>query len=557
MVRTDCARQGTLVTGTGLLCILADGQRFSGDITAGGEVQKGCIMNRRLLPLLLVAVLAVPILLVSGSLSTSDVSLGTASAAGDVLDAVEVILGDVYEVVAPSVVNIQVVQSVGDLPSGHPDIPAAPEDPSIPSDPFGQQGLGSGFVWDKAGHIVTNNHVVEGATRVTVTFYDDTAVPAEVVGTDPNSDLAVLQVEMDAEDLVPVKLADSTEVKVGQLAAAVGNPFGLEGTMTVGFVSALGRSLPVASTNMLAPSYTIPDIIQTDAPINPGNSGGVLVDSDGFVIGVPTAIESPVRANAGIGFAVPAVIVQKIVPALIEDGAYAHPWLGISGTSLTSGEAEARGMDADQRGALIIEVLGDSPAAEAGLQGDDLIVAIGDQPVKEFEDLVAYLARYSNVGESVRLTVLRDGRQRMIEVTLAARPVAEASSNLPAAPVAPAAGGAWLGIQGLTLTPEIAEAAGLPAGQEGVLVAEVIRNTPADEAGLRGGDQVIDINGQQIQVGGDVILAAEGEPVRGFEDLRGFLLRAEPGQEVTFTLLRDGDEITVEVTLGERPASTP
>ena len=146
-------------------------------------------------------------------------------------------------------------------------------------------------------------------------------LPAEVVGTDPHSDLAVVKVDLPASQLLPVQLADSTEVRVGQLAVAIGNPFGLEGTMTVGFISALGRSLPVAvRATMLAPTYTIPDIIQTDAPINPGNSGGVLVDDEGRVIGVPTAIESPVRANAGIGFAVPSAIVQKVVPALIRDG---------------------------------------------------------------------------------------------------------------------------------------------------------------------------------------------------------------------------------------------
>jgi S1-C subfamily serine protease len=514
-------------------------------------------MNKRFLTLILVAVLAVPILMISGFLSTSDVSLGTASAAGDVLDAVEVILGDVYEEVSPSVVNIQIVQSLAGLPSAHPAIPDLPSDPDTPSDPFQQQGLGSGFVWDKDGHIVTNNHVVEGATRVRVIFNDNTSVPAEVVGTDPNSDLAVLKVDMDAEDLTPVRLADSTEVKVGQLAAAIGNPFGLDGSMTVGFISALGRSLPVASTNMLAASYTIPDIIQTDAPINPGNSGGVLVNADGAVIGVPTAIESPVRANAGIGFAVPSVIVQKIVPALIEDGAYAHPWLGISGTSLTSEEAGARGMNADQRGALVIEVVGGSPAEKAGLQGDDLIVAIEDQPVEEFEDLVAYLARYSNVGESVPLTILRDGRQRTIEVTLAARPEAEESASLPAAPAVPTPAGAWLGILGLTVTPEIAEAMDLASGQQGVLVAEVIRNTPADEAGLRGGDQVLEIDGQQVQIGGDVITAVDGTAVSQFEELRAILQQAEPGQQVELTLLRDGGEVTLEVTLGERPESTP
>ena len=513
-------------------------------------------MNKRFLTLILVAVLAVPILLISGFLSTSDVSLGTASAAGDVLDAVEAILGEVYEEVSPSVVNIQVVQSLEGLPSGHPNIPGAPADPNVPGDPFQQEGLGSGFVWDKAGHIVTNNHVVEGATRVTVTFYDDTAVPAEVVGTDPNSDLAVLKVDMDAEDLFPVKLADSTEVKVGRLAAAIGNPFGLEGSMTVGFISALGRSLPVASTDMLAASYTIPDIIQTDAPINPGNSGGVLVDADGYVIGVPTAIESPVRANAGIGFAVPSVIVQKIVPTLIEDGAYAHPWLGISGTSLTSEEAETLDMVADQRGALIIEVVSGSPAEEAGLQSDDLIVAIEDQPVEEFEDLVAYLARYSNVGESVTLTILRDGRQRTVEVTLAARPGAEASPNLPATPAAPVPAGAWLGIRGLTVTPEIANAMSLDADQQGILIEEVIPDSPADEAGLRGGDQVTAFDGYQLALGGDVIVAAGGEPLDGIQTLKDFVSEAEPGQEVAFSILRDGKEIAVDVALGERSEST-
>jgi serine protease Do len=488
--------------------------------------------------------------------SASPQSALPSPSAETVLDAVEATLNQIYDQVSPSVVNIQVVQTAGSLPSDHPEIPGVPSDPSLPELPFNQRGLGSGFVWDREGYVVTNNHVVAGAEKITVTFYDDTAVPAEVVGTDPNSDLAVLKVDVDAEDLFPVRLADSTEVKVGQLAAAIGNPFGLEGSMTIGFISALGRSLPVASTDMLAASYTIPDIIQTDAPINPGNSGGVLVDADGYVIGVPTAIESPVRANAGIGFAVPSVIVQKIVPALIEDGAYAHPWLGISGTSLTSEEAEALDMVADQRGALIIEVIDGSPAEEAGLQGDDLIVAIEDQPVDEFEDLVAYLARYSSVGESVTLTILRDGRQRTLEVILAARPRAEASSNLPATPAAPMPAGAWLGILGLTVTPEIANAMSLDADQQGVLIEEVIPDSPADEAGLRGGDQVTTFDGYQVSLGGDIIVAADGEPVDGMQLLRAFLSQAEPGQEVEFSILRDGKEIVVDVLVGDRPEST-
>jgi serine protease Do len=495
----------------------------------------------------------------------------SALSAGTVLDAVEATLEGIYTSVSPSVVNIQVVQGSGAVAQDLPQVPGFPFDPSVPQGPYSQQALASGFVWDKEGHIITNNHVVKDATRITVTFSDNTTVPAEVVGTDPNSDLAVIKVDLPSEKLNPVQLADSTQVKVGQLAVAIGNPFGLEGTMTVGFVSALGRSLPVASSSTLAASYTIPDIIQTDAPINPGNSGGVLVNDEGLVIGVPTAIESPVQANAGIGFAVPSAIVQKVVPVLIKDGTYEHPWLGISGTSLTSELAEAMDLEAEQRGVLVVDVTPGSPAGEAGLQasdqqvelaggqaqvGGDVIVAIDGQPVTEFDDLVTYLARSTSVGDVVQLTVLRGGREQTVRVTLAARPQEEAAATPPAGGPQPA-GGAWLGIQGLTVTPEIAQAMDLPADQQGVLVAEVIRNTPADQAGLQGGDQQFDFDGQQVQIGGDVIVAADDQPVTSFEDLRAFLQGADPGQEVVFTLVRGGDEVTVQVTLGERPASMP
>jgi S1-C subfamily serine protease len=319
----------------------------------------------------------------------------------------------------------------------------------------------------------------------------------------------------------------------------------------------------------MAPTYTIPDIIQTDAPINPGNSGGVLVNDEGQVIGVPTAIESPVRANAGIGFAVPSVIVQKVVPVLIRDGQYEHPWLGISGTSLDSELAEEMDLSADQRGALVVAVVDGGPADEAGLRagdrqvermgqqisiGGDVIVAIDGQPVDGFEDLVTYLVRNTNVGQTVTLTLLREGGQETVRVALDARPAEEE-------PIAEAVtrptSGAWLGIRGATLTSEIASAMDLPAGQQGVLVAEVIRDTPAERAGLRAGDQPLDIDGQQVQVGGDVIVAIDNEPVTRFEDLRAVLQQAQPGQEVTLTLLRDGEEITVEVTLGEPPLFIP
>jgi S1-C subfamily serine protease len=421
-------------------------------------------------------------------------------------------------------------------------------------------------VWDREGHIVTNNHVVAGAEEITVTFYDYTTVSATVVGTDSHSDLAVLKVDLPAEQLNPVQVADSTRVEVGNLAVAIGNPFGLDGTMTVGFVSALGRSLPVTSGAMSTSTYSIPDIIQTDAPINPGNSGGVLVDDEGRVIGVPTAIESPVQANAGIGFAIPSVIVQKVVPVLIQDGEYEHPWLGISGTSLRSDLAEAMELAPDQRGVLVAEVVDGSPAAAAGLRGSDrqvegqqvlvggdVIVAINGEAVGQFGDLVTYLARNANVGETVTLTVVRGSQEELVRVTLAARPQEEPSSQADRG----MASGAWLGVQGLTLTPEIAEAMDLPADQQGVLVVEVIRDTPADQAGLRGGDQSFEADGGQTQIGGDVIIAVDGQAMAQMEDLAALMRLSRPGQEVTLSLLRDGQEVEVSVTLGERPMFTP
>ncbi len=361
-------------------------------------------------------------------------------------------------------------------------------------------------------------------------------------------------------------MADSTQVEVGNLAVAIGNPFGLDGTMTVGFVSALGRSLPVTSGAMATSTYSIPDIIQTDAPINPGNSGGVLVDDEGRVIGVPTAIESPVQANAGIGFAIPSVIVQKVVPVLILDGRYAHPWLGISGTSLRSDMAEAMDLAADQRGVLVVEVVDGSPAAAAGLRGSDrqvegqeilvggdVIAAINGEPVGQFGDLVTYLARNTSVGETVTLTVVRDGQEETVRVTLAARPQEEPSDQADQG----MSSGAWLGVQGLTLTPEIAEAMDLPADQQGVLVVEVIQDTPADLAGLRGGDEAFDADGGQVQIGGDVIVAVDGQPMTQMEDLAALIRQSQPGQEVTLSLLRDGQEAKISVALGERPVFTP
>jgi serine protease Do len=368
----------------------------------------------------------------------------TPRATAGLLAALEETLEHIYTQVNPSVVNVQVEQRQVVRS------PVQPESRGFPShrSPTHQgprelirQGVGSGFVWDTTGHIVTNNHMVAGADRITVTLHDGTTVPGKVVGTDPASDLAVVQVDLPADRLRPVQLADSTQVKVGQLTAAFGNPFGLQSTMTVGFVSALGRALPVEPDDEEGPSYSMTDILQTDAPLNPGNSGGVLVDDAGRVIGVTSAIISPVGVSVGIGFAIPSTVVQKVVPVLIHTGHYEHPWLGMSGTSLTPELAKAMGLKPEQRGVLVADVVPDGPADRAGVHGSDrqltidgervhlggdVIVALDGQPVKGSDDLVTALARRTKVGQTVSLTVLGHGQEDTVKVILAARPTSAA-----------------------------------------------------------------------------------------------------------------------------------
>lgn len=339
----------------------------------------------------------------------------------------------VYDRVSPSVVNINV--EVGNVNTGN--TPVQDNNPfGVPSVP--QEGLGSGFVWDTQGHIVTNNHVIENASRVTVTFSDGSTVEAKVVGADPESDLAVLKVEVPADQLQPVTVADSGTVEVGQVAIAIGNPYGLSGTMTQGIISALSRSLPVSSDSTGSSSggsYTIPDIIQTDAAINPGNSGGVLVNIQGEVVGVTAAITSGSGSNSGIGFVIPSNIVSKVVPVLISDGKYEHPRIGISGTSVTLDIARALGLNDDQRGVLVVDVLENGPAAKAGLRGSgsetndaglptsgDVITAIDGQSVNTFEDLTSYLFTNTQADQTVTLTILRQGREQTVQVTLGVLP---------------------------------------------------------------------------------------------------------------------------------------
>jgi len=498
--------------------------------------------------------------------------------ASDLLAAYQGTLTSLYEQVSPSVVNIRVLVKGGGLSLGGGQLPELPfELPGMPESPDGEensepdvqpygQGLGSGFVWDKEGHIITNNHVVDGAEKIEVVFSDGSTVQAELVGTDPDSDLAVIRVDVPADQLQPVQIADSDLVKVGQLAIAIGNPFGLEGTMTVGIVSALGRTLPASQGLMSGPTYSIPDIIQTDAPINPGNSGGVLVDANGQVIGVTAAIESTSGANAGIGFVIPSNIVRRVVPSLIENGSFAHPYLGISGSDLIPDLATAMDLDSNQRGALVIEVNPNTPADKAGLRGSDrqvtidgqearvggdVIVAIDGQTVNDMDDLIAYLGKSTVVGQEVTLTVLRDGNETEVSVTLEARPGQAAPQA--EAEAAQTSGNVWLGIRGQAMDSALAEAMNLDSDQEGVLVQQVEANSPADEAGLRGSFKPVDLNGEQVLIGGDVVTELNGEAVTSVEALRDGIQKYQPGDEVTLTIIRDGEQAEVIISLSERP----
>jgi 2-alkenal reductase len=301
--------------------------------------------------------------------------------------------------------------------------------------------LGSGFVFDDQGHVVTNFHVVEGADQVEVDFMSGFKAFGTVIGTDLDSDLAVIKVDASAEELHPLPLGDSSTLKVGQTVVAIGNPFGLSGTMTVGIVSALGRTLDSAHTTPDGDFFTAGDIIQTDAAINPGNSGGPLLNLNGEVIGVNRAIrtagftETGEPVNSGIGFAISVNIIKRVVPVLIEKGAYDYPYLGISSMDDLNLDIIAALDLESYTGAYVTNVVSGSPADEAGilagdratgvgnlLAGGDLITAIDGQPIRRFDELLAYLITNKSPGDTVVLTVLRGAEAVDVPITLGKRP---------------------------------------------------------------------------------------------------------------------------------------
>jgi len=319
---------------------------------------------------------------------------------------------------------------------------------SSEDNPFLGASLGSGFIYDNSGHIITNFHVIAGSNPddISITFIDGTVYRARVVGTDQYSDLAVLHVEDDvpADNIIPLPLGNSSALRVGQEVVAIGNPFGLSGSMTEGIVSGLNRLIPVYQdpfSDVAAPAFSIPDVIQTDAAINPGNSGGPLLNMQGEVVGTNSAIFSTTGGFAGVGFAVPSNTIAKIAPILIERGTFQHPWLGVSGIDMTPEIAEAIGLG-EPRGFLVIEAAPGGPADAAGVQGGntpvqlagreivlggDVILAIDDRDVRKIDDVLGYLQQATQVGETVTLTVWRDGQIMNIGMTLGARPSLQVS----------------------------------------------------------------------------------------------------------------------------------
>jgi S1-C subfamily serine protease len=294
-----------------------------------------------------------------------------------------------------------------------------------------ERDIGSGIVYDNVGHIITNNHVVDSAQKIRVVFHDGNSYSANVVGTDRYADLAVVKVDAGASALHPLPLGNSADLRIGDQVAAIGNPFGLSGSITQGIISQLGRLL-----NPPDSSFSIPNVIQTDTPINPGNSGGPLLDMQGEVIGITTAIQSGTGEFSGVGFAIPSNTMKKIIPVLINTGHYKHPWLGISGTSIDPDLANTLQLPVSV-GFMIESVVPNSPAANAGLHGyketkmmdgtkyeigGDIITAVDGNPIKQIDDILSYLQDKKNVGDTITLDIIRDGKKMQTSMTLQERP---------------------------------------------------------------------------------------------------------------------------------------
>jgi len=403
------------------------------------------------------------------------------------------------ERLSPSVVNISTTSTSKESPHGFQGGPfGGPQGPGGPGDPgqefwepferffgpqqrrpFKQRSLGSGFIINKEGYILTNNHVVEDADEILVRLNDEQEVQAKIVGRDPKTDIALIKIEQ-AEGLEPITLGDSEELRVGDWVMAIGNPFGLDHSVTAGIVSAKGRFIGQGSYD---------NFIQTDAAINPGNSGGPLINLRGQVVGINSAIFSRTGGNIGIGFAIPINLAKELVPQLQEKGKVTRGWLGVLIQKVTPDIAESMDLT-ESRGALVSEVMADGPAQEAGIKVSDVILEFDGHPIKDSTELPILVARVP-VGKTVDVKVLRDKQIQTLKVTIGELKDEEAT-------VADASAGQDFGLAVQGLTPEIAESLGLEDAS-GVVITGVQPGSPADEAGLRRGDVVLEVNRQPVK----------------------------------------------------------
>jgi S1-C subfamily serine protease len=428
--------------------------------------------------------------------------------------------------------------------------------------PQNDVALGSGFVYDQDGHILTNYHVISDPNSVEVTFVDGDSYSAKVIGQDPYSDIAVLQITDDGfqKQIPPLKAANSSALQVGEQVIAIGNPFGLSGTLTSGVISQMGRVLPNDITG-----YSISNIIQTDAAINPGNSGGPLLNTRGEMVGVNTAIFSNTGVYSGVGFAIPSNMVQKVVSSLLKNGSYEHPYMGITGITVSPEISNATHLN-DTKGILVVDITADSPADKAGIRGGDvlttvdgqdirlggdIIVAVDNQSVRAMEDLLSYLEEQKAVGDNIELSVIRDGKTQHIDMILTARPTQGAENRFqPNQEPKQQQQRPALGINGINMTPELAERMNLTHSQKGFLIEDIISGGPADKAGIRGGYKIANMNGSDFKLGGDIVVGIDEMVVGTIQDIQSYLDTKKVGDRVQIHVIRDGQEITVPLTLG-------
>jgi serine protease Do len=430
------------------------------------------------------------------------------------------------ERLSPSVVNISTTQEMKG-----PSMPFGPEDPfgefwepferffgprqgPLPHPHFKQRSLGSGFVLSSDGYIVTNNHVVENADEIIVRTADEQESEAKVIGRDAKTDLALIRIEK-YSDLKPAPLGDSDALRVGEWVIAIGNSFGLDHTVTAGIVSAKGRQIGGPYDNF----------IQTDASINPGNSGGPLLNARGEVVGINTAIFTRSGGNVGIGFAIPINLANEVLAELRDKGKVVRGWLGVMIQRVTPEIADSLGLP-DARGALVADALKDGPAEKAGIKTGDVIVEFDGTSVKESADLPLIVAR-TPVGKKVVLEFIRDGRREKARVSVGELPDAETAAEEEGGEAAE------FGMTVQTLTPEIAESLGVANDLKGVVVASVESGSPAEEAGLRRRDVILEVNRQPV---GD--LAEYREALRLAAKDKSVLFLVRRGENTIFLALK-------------------